>query len=258
MALEFQNNYSTTLLSAALSTDTVLSLAAVPSNLSTHNHGEAMYLTIMDDAAAPTAMEVIIISDSAGGNNTVTAIRGRDGTAAQAWPAGSVVEARVNAEILRGMAYVPNYVTFLGPLSTPNPALVLVTSRDNVIIFGTNSHNYNGADITVNVPFIDRHTGYQQPNALIPKNDCSFPYSVVKLYITSLSPANLPSGTSFFTFITQSSTGTVFTDTFITWKTAKPTTADLAQGDIEVTLILAQVFSVASKRATYRGSWRHL
>ena len=96
MAVKFANNVSTTLSSAINATQTTISVADA-SGLPTLASGDYVYLTIDTDTASPT-LEVVKVT--AISSNSLTVVRGQDGTTASSFSAGVKVELRVTAAAL--------------------------------------------------------------------------------------------------------------------------------------------------------------
>ena len=96
MAVKFANNVSTTLSSAINATQTTISVADA-SGLPTLSSGDYVYLTIDTDTASPT-LEVVKVT--AISSNSLTVVRGQDGTTASSFSSGTKVELRVTAAAL--------------------------------------------------------------------------------------------------------------------------------------------------------------
>ena len=96
MAVKFANNVSTTLSSAINATQTPISVADA-SGLPTLSSGDYVYLTIDTDTASPT-LEVVKVT--AISSNSLTVVRGQDGTTASSFSSGTKVELRVTAAAL--------------------------------------------------------------------------------------------------------------------------------------------------------------
>ena len=95
MAVKFANNVSTTLSSAINASQTTISVTDA-SGLPTLSSGDYIYLTI-DTDSSPT-LEVVKVT--AISSNSLTVVRGQDGTTASSFSAGVKVELRVTAAAL--------------------------------------------------------------------------------------------------------------------------------------------------------------
>ena len=96
MAVKFANNVSTTLSAAINATQTTISVADA-SGLPTLSSGDYIYLTIDTDTNSPT-IEVVKVTGVS--TNTLTVVRGQDGTTASSFSNGTKVELRVTAAAL--------------------------------------------------------------------------------------------------------------------------------------------------------------
>jgi len=96
MAVKFANNVSTTLSTAINATQTTISVADA-SGLPTLSSGDYIYLTIDTDTISPT-IEVVKVTGVS--TNTLTVVRGQDGTTASSFSSGVKVELRVTAAAL--------------------------------------------------------------------------------------------------------------------------------------------------------------
>ncbi len=106
MPIQFANYLSTTIvanLSAAATSFVVTSAAGMP----VAGNGNYFYITLIDQASAlsgaspPTQREVVKVTARVG--TTLTVLRAQDGTSAQAFAPGSVVELRFNAQAARDL-----------------------------------------------------------------------------------------------------------------------------------------------------------
>lgn len=115
---------------------------------------------------------------------TFTVERGREGTTARAWPAGSILEARITAEMLESMAstagaaqspIVPDPIP-TEAMTPPRPSRLgrMVTGRSHVMTFGNppswgSSHTkgdvvkLSGLDASVRFVFLDDWSGTPPP-----------------------------------------------------------------------------------------------
>ena len=96
MAVKFANNVSTSLSAAINATQTTISVADA-SGLPTLSSGDYIYLTIDTDTNSPT-IEVVKVTGVS--TNTLTVVRGQDGTTASSFSSGAKVELRVTAAAL--------------------------------------------------------------------------------------------------------------------------------------------------------------
>ena len=123
MAVKFANNVSTTLSSAINATQTTISVADA-SGLPTLSSGDYVYLTIDTDTASPT-LEVVKVT--AISSNSLTVVRGQDGTTASSFSSGTKVELRVTAAALDDISSAADTEsvsidgdTMTGDLTVPN------------------------------------------------------------------------------------------------------------------------------------------
>jgi len=123
MAVKFSNNYSTTLSAGINSTTTTVVVQSV-SGLPTLGVGDYTYLTIDTDTATPT-LEVIKVTAVNAGTNTLTVVRGQDGTTAASFSTGTKVELRVNAALLNDLSDEASVTEWADVLSKPDPTLTL-------------------------------------------------------------------------------------------------------------------------------------
>ena len=98
MAYKFINNYETKL--TAQATDAATSITVASASGISVSIGDTWRLTIQN--ANATQFELIDVTAVSG--NVLTVVRGREGTTAQAWAAGSVVLCGVTAEQLSNEA----------------------------------------------------------------------------------------------------------------------------------------------------------
>ena len=96
MAVKFANNVSTTLSAAINATQTTISVADA-SGLPTLSSGDYIYLTIDTDTNSPT---IEVVKVTAISSNTLTVVRGQDGTTASSFSNGTKIELRVTAAAL--------------------------------------------------------------------------------------------------------------------------------------------------------------
>jgi len=94
MSVLLKNNAFATTVIAASSSDTALVLkAGTGANFPTITGGDYFYLTVANGSSAPE-----IVKCTAKSGDILTVVRAQEGTAAQAIPAGSIVELRVTAQ----------------------------------------------------------------------------------------------------------------------------------------------------------------
>ena len=111
MSLTIANDVQTVLSVAALGSDNVLTIAnaSAPFNNPPTPVVDSV-LTIVDDKAAPSAVEIIrysAIADNGDGTSSITiSERGSEGTTALDWPANSIVYQSVTAAILAALEQV--------------------------------------------------------------------------------------------------------------------------------------------------------
>jgi len=100
--LVFANNASASLSASRIAADTTLFVtsgqgAAFPACSAAD--GTAFYATLTSDGL-PGTREIVLITDHAAYTDTMTAVRGQDGTTALDWASGSTIECRVTAGML--------------------------------------------------------------------------------------------------------------------------------------------------------------
>lgn len=94
MGVVLKNNAFATTVIAASSSDTALVLkAGTGANFPATTGGDYFYLTIANGSSAPE-----VVKCTAKSGDILTVVRAQEGTAAQAIPAGSIVELRVTAQ----------------------------------------------------------------------------------------------------------------------------------------------------------------
>ena len=94
MSVLLKNNAFATTVIAASSSDTALVLkAGTGANFPTITGGDYFYLTVANGSSAPE-----VVKCTAKSGDILTVVRAQEGTAAQAIPAGSIVELRVTAQ----------------------------------------------------------------------------------------------------------------------------------------------------------------
>ena len=94
MAIKFSNNAATTLDGAITNSATSITVHDV-SNMPTLASGDYAYLTLSNPAA--TIVEIIKVTAINTGTKTLTAVRGQDGTTAQAFSDNDLCELRLTA-----------------------------------------------------------------------------------------------------------------------------------------------------------------
>jgi hypothetical protein len=140
MAVKFANNVSTTLSAAINATQTTISVADA-SGLPTLSSGDYIYLTIDTDTNSPT-IEVVKVTGVS--TNTLTVVRGQDGTTASSFSNGTKVELRVTAAALDDISSAADTEsvsisgdTMTGSLTTPG-----LTVNGSAIL-GSTASNYD-------------------------------------------------------------------------------------------------------------------
>ena len=123
MAVKFANNVSTSLSAAINATQTTISVADA-SGLPTLSSGDYIYLTIDTDTNSPT-IEVVKVTGVS--TNTLTVVRGQDGTTASSFSNGTKIELRVTAAALDDISSAADTEsvsidgdTMTGDLTVPN------------------------------------------------------------------------------------------------------------------------------------------
>lgn len=98
--LLFANNADSTLKTGVLATDVVLLLAdGTGSRFPAAGGGDTFFITLIDDLGN---VEIVECTERTG--DALTVVRARDGTSARSFAAGSVVDHRVTAEVLRRLS----------------------------------------------------------------------------------------------------------------------------------------------------------
>jgi hypothetical protein len=102
MSVKFSNNATTTLAASISASDTTIAVVDA-SKLPVLATGDYTYITIDTDTASPT-LEILKVTAVSG--NTLTVVRGQDGTTASSFAAGTKVELRLTAALLNDIAVV--------------------------------------------------------------------------------------------------------------------------------------------------------
>ena len=133
MAVLYSNNASTTLSASITNVATSLSVAAgTGSEFPAISGGDYFYATLTNTAGA-----IEIIKVTARATDTMTVVRGQDGTTAVAWASGDLIELRVTKAMLddiktdtKGSLSSANVTTALGytPYDATNPNNYATTS----------------------------------------------------------------------------------------------------------------------------------
>jgi hypothetical protein len=141
MGIKFANNISTTLtvsINAVQTSFDIDSVVGIPALGAT----DYFYATIVGPISG---LEIVKVTGVSG--NTVTCLRGQDGTTAQAWVNNSKFEMRVTAEILRGFGS-PSLGIYYEHLNTVSTNAT-IASGNNAVSAGPMTVN---SGITVTIP----------------------------------------------------------------------------------------------------------
>jgi hypothetical protein len=140
MGIKFANNISTTLTISITALQTSFDIDSVV-GLPTLGATDYFYATIVGPASG---LEIVKVTGVSG--NTITCVRGQDGTTAQAWVNNSKFEMRVTAEILRGFGSASGF--YFEHLNTVATSTAIV-SGNNAVSAGPMTIN---SGVTVTVP----------------------------------------------------------------------------------------------------------
>lgn len=137
MSVKFSNNFSTSLSSAINTTTTSISLVDA-SGMPTIGANDYAYVTLDTDTDSAT-IEVVKVTGVS--SNTLTVVRGQDGTTASSFSAGTKVELRVTAAALDDISTAANGTTFTvfgrsanTNISLANAAFTVVGRSQNTVV----------------------------------------------------------------------------------------------------------------------------
>ena len=143
MAVKFANNVSTTLSSAINASQTTISVTDA-SGLPALSSGDYVYLTLDSNDSSPT-LEVVKVT--AISSNSLTVVRGRDGTTASSFSSGAKVELRITAA---GLDDISSQAQSAAELAADNESVSkdgdtmtgdLTLGDNNKLILGGSSNN---------------------------------------------------------------------------------------------------------------------
>jgi hypothetical protein len=129
--LGFTNNAEAALVGAIDSGDDQITVDDAGAFLGYFDDG-GVQLATLTNPATPGVVEIIEIYDRAG--NVLEVNRAREGTAAQAWPAGSTLSARVTAGMLASFLQgVPTDFVQTGPAPIPRSMSIMARHLQPVV-----------------------------------------------------------------------------------------------------------------------------
>lgn len=138
--LTFANNASTTLATAIASGSTTVNVASGTGALfPTIANGQSFKITISPASGSSPAPEILLVTSTS--TDTFTVVRGQEGTTAQSWGVGAIVQNLLTAQTMSVLGQIvsyagnPNgYVAGYAATATTSPSLCLDTAH-NVIYF---------------------------------------------------------------------------------------------------------------------------
>lgn len=171
MAVKFSNNAVTELASGITAASTSISVVD-GSVFPALGAGEHTYVTL-DSALTPVTLEIVKVTAISG--NTLTVVRGQDGTTAASFDAGAKVELRLTAALLNDVATEASVTNWADVQNKPDPTIYLsgdVTGQGTMTDVG---------DVTISVTVVDDSHNHTVANvdglqaALDAKYDASNP-----------------------------------------------------------------------------------
>ena len=166
--ISFTNNATATL-SVAVSTSatTLVVGAGEAAKFAAPSSGDLQPVTLVD-AGNPALVEVVYMTAN-NGSNTLTVVRAQEGTTAVAWAAGTKVEARVTAGMLRRFAQATGAASGSSVMALPVGSAS--DSAENFVV--------RGRSVLAGVNMIGGYNPLQPITSANPDNDINFAPEVI-------------------------------------------------------------------------------